>query len=77
VTLRLLVLEKQTGNVQPIAIREVIYSLITRTLPIQLKNTFVEYFNPHQFKVATLGGCEIMVHGVKVILDLHFNWVVL
>jgi hypothetical protein len=45
--------------------------------PIQFKDTFVEHFNPHQFGVATLGGCEIMVHGVKIMLDLHLKWVVL
>ncbi len=46
VTLRLLVLEKQVGGVQPIAIREVIYRLIIRTLAIQFKDTFVEHLVP-------------------------------
>ncbi len=58
-------------------IREVIYQLITHTLAIQFKDTFVEDFNPHQFGVATLGGSEMVVHGVKVMLDLHPKWVVL
>jgi hypothetical protein len=32
-------------------------------------------FNPHQFGVATL--VEIVVHGVRAMLDLHLEWVVL
>jgi len=47
VALQLLVLEKQAGGFQPIAIAKVIYWLITRTLVIQFKDTFVEHFSPH------------------------------
>jgi hypothetical protein len=72
-----LALEKQVEGVRPITIGEVIYQLIAHTLAIQFKNTFAEHFSPHQFGVAMLGGCEIMVHGVRVMLDLHLEWVVL
>ncbi len=58
-------------------IKEVIYRLITRTLAIQFKDTFAKHFNSHQFGVVTSSGCKIMVHGVKVMLDLHLDWVVL
>ncbi len=61
----------------PITIREVIYQLITYTFAIQFKDTFVEHFSPRQFGVATLGKCEMVVHGVKAMLDLHLEWVVL
>jgi len=37
----------------------------------------MEHFCPHQFGVMTRGGCEIMVHGIRMMLDLHPNWVVL
>jgi hypothetical protein len=68
-----LVLEKQVGGVQPIAIGEVIYQLVICTLAIQFNDTFVKHFSPHQFRVATFGECEIMVNGVKVMLDLHMG----
>ncbi len=77
VALRLLVLEKQAGGVWPIMIKEVIYQLVVCTLAIQFKDIFAEHFRPHQFGVAMLGGCKIMVHGVRVMLDLHPEWVVL
>jgi hypothetical protein len=34
-------------------------------------------FNLHQFGVAMVGRCETMVHGVKAMLNLHPEWVVL
>jgi hypothetical protein len=46
-------------------------------LVIQSKDTFVKHFSPHQFGVAMPSGCETMVHGVRVMLDLHLEWVVL
>ncbi len=46
------------------------YCLVAHTLAIQFKDTFVEHFNPHQFGVTTHGKCEIMVHGVRMLLDL-------
>jgi hypothetical protein len=58
-------------------IKEVIYQLVVCTLAIQFKDIFAEHFRPHQFGVAMLGGCKIMVHGVRVMLDLHPEWVVL
>jgi putative Ca2+/H+ antiporter (TMEM165/GDT1 family) len=68
---------KQVKNVRPITIGEVIYQLIAHTLAIQFKDTFAEHFSPHQFGVAMSSGCEIMVRGVRVMLDLHPEWVVL
>ncbi len=54
-----------------------IYSLVTCTLAIQFKDTFVKHFSLYQFGVVMLNRCEIMVHGVKIMLDLHSEWVVL
>jgi hypothetical protein len=58
-------------------IRKVIYQLVIHTLAIQFKNTFVKHFSPHQFGVATPGWCEIVVDGVRAMLDIHLEWVVL
>jgi hypothetical protein len=63
--------------VHPIAIGEVTDYLIACTLVIQFMDTFVEHFNPHQFGVTTRDGCEIMVHGIRTMLNLHLDWVVL
>jgi hypothetical protein len=77
VALQLLVLEKQIRGVRPITIGKVIYQLVAHTLTIRFKDTFAKHFSPHQFGVATLSMCEIVVHGLKVMLDLHLKWVVL
>jgi len=47
------------------------------TLVIQFKDTFAKHFIPHQFGVAMSSKCKTMVHGVRVVLDLHSKWVVL
>jgi hypothetical protein len=58
-------------------IGEVTYCLITHTLVIQFKVTFVEHFSLHQFSVEIHGKCETLVHGIQMMLDLHLDWVVL
>jgi hypothetical protein len=58
-------------------IGKVIYHLIAYTLIIQFKVTFAKHFSPHQFGVVMLNMCKTMVHGVRVVLDLHSKWVVL
>ncbi len=74
---QLLVLEKQAKGVQPISIGKVIYWLIACILAIQFKDTFAKHFSPYKFGMATLGECETMLDGVKAMLDLHPEWVVL
>jgi len=34
-------------------------------------------FVAHQFGMAIKGGCEVVVHGIRGVLDVHFDWVVL
>jgi hypothetical protein len=70
-------LKKQSRSIRPIVINDVTYHLVVHTLVIQCKDTFLEHFNLHQFGVTTCGRCEIMVHGVRMMLNLHPNWVVL
>ncbi len=40
-------------------------------------DTFVKHFIPHQFRVAMSSDYKTMVHGVRVMLDVHLKWVVL
>jgi hypothetical protein len=44
---QLLILEKQTHNIQPILIRNVKYQLVNHALTIQFNNAFVKHFSPH------------------------------
>jgi hypothetical protein len=61
----------------PITINVVTYHLVAYTLAIQFRNIFVNHFSSHQFGVVTYGECEIVVHNVQAMLDLHPHWVVL
>jgi hypothetical protein len=54
-----------------------LYELISNVLCLQFHETFATHFSPHQFGVATKGGCEIVIHSIMCILDLRFDWVVL
>jgi hypothetical protein len=38
---------------------------------------FFTHLLVHQFEVVVRHGCEAMVHGFQVTLDIHLNWVVL
>jgi len=58
-------------------IGKVIYRLVAYTLVIEFKDTFANHFNLHQFGVAMSSKCKTMVHGVRIVLDLHLEWVVL
>ncbi len=55
----------------------VTYHLVAHTLAIQFKNILINHFSLHQFGVVTCGRCEIVVHDVQEMLDLHPHWVVL
>jgi hypothetical protein len=35
------------------------------------------HISPHQFGVATEGGCESIIQGIRCTLDLYLEWVVL
>lgn len=70
-------LEKQSGGICLITINVVTYHLVAHILAIQFRDILVDHFNPHQFGVVTYGECEIMVHDVQAMLDLHPHRVVL
>ncbi len=46
------------------------------TLCLQFRDNFVTHFSSRQFAVATKGGCEAIIHGIRCTLDLYLNWVV-
>jgi hypothetical protein len=64
---------KKTNGIWPIVIKKVIYWLVACTFAFQFKDAFAKDFNPQQFGVASQGGCEMGVHEVCVMLDLHIN----
>jgi hypothetical protein len=68
---------KPSSGVCPIIVGETLYQFTSRTLCFQFHESFVTHFSPHQFGVATKGGCEVVIHGIKWTLDLHLDWVVL
>jgi hypothetical protein len=57
-------------------VREMLYQFTSHILCLRFCNAFVTHFSPHQFKVATKGGYETIIHGIKCALDLHLNWFV-
>jgi hypothetical protein len=34
------------------------------------------HLSPHWFKAVVKRGCEVVIHGIWTILDVHFDWVV-
>jgi hypothetical protein len=52
-------------------IGEMIYCLIVHTLVIQFKYILTKCFSFHQFNVTTCNWCELVIHGVRTMLDLH------
>jgi hypothetical protein len=67
---RLLATIKLLGGVHPIISGESFYQLTSHTLCLQFREAFATHFPPHQFVVATKGGCEVVIHDIKCTLDL-------
>jgi hypothetical protein len=74
---KLLALVKPCGGIWPIAIDETFYQMVNRTFCHQFHDAFSIHLFPHQFGVAIMGGYEVVMHGIRVALDVHPNWVVL
>ncbi|KAL2634525.1 hypothetical protein R1flu_006004 [Riccia fluitans] len=53
----LLALEKPSRGVRPIAMEEILYRLVARSLGFQFWEALADHFSPLQFDVATRGGC--------------------
>jgi hypothetical protein len=72
----LLITTKLSCGVHPIVVGETLYQLTFCTLCFQFCEAFATHFSPHQFGVATKGGCEVIIHGIRCTLDLHPDWVI-
>ncbi len=51
-------------------IGEVTYYLVAHTLVIEFKNNLAEHVN-HQVGVVIRGKCEILVHAIHTMFNLH------
>jgi hypothetical protein len=67
---------KPLGGVCPIVVGEALYRLTSCVLCLQFRETFATHFSPHQFRIATKGGYETSIHGIRCTLDLHPDWVI-
>ncbi len=68
-----LTMTKPSSEVRPIAVKRVVYQFTNRVICLQFCDVFASHFSPHQFKIATKGGCETIIHGIKCILNLHLD----
>jgi len=75
-TAHFLIMTKPSSGVCLVVVGETLYCLISHTLYLQFRDAFATQFSPHQFGVATKGKCEVVIHGIMCIFDLHFDWVV-
>ncbi|GAQ93619.1 hypothetical protein KFL_017180010, partial [Klebsormidium nitens] len=70
---RLLALAKAVPDgpdgVRPIAIAEVFQRLVSRSIALQMRDAFQQFFSPLQFAVSTPGGCESIIAGIRALLD--------
>ena len=71
---RLLALAKTVPDgpdgVRPIAIAEVLQRLVSRSIALQMRDAFQQFFSPLQFAVSTPGGCESIIAGIRALLDV-------
>jgi hypothetical protein len=68
---------KDKKGLYPIGIGEMFLQLISWFIILQLWGSFQEHLSPHQFGVSTPKGCETILFGIKTLLDLHPNWIVM
>jgi len=73
----ILVMTKPLGGIYPIVVRETLYPFTNHAFCFQFHEAFATHFSPHQFGVASKGGCETVIHNIKCTLNLHLDRVVL
>jgi hypothetical protein len=71
--IRLLTRTKPLSGICPIVVRETLYWFTKHILCLQFCDAFATHLFSHQFGVASKGGCEIIIHGIKCTLNLHPN----
>jgi hypothetical protein len=67
---------KLSGGIYPILVGETLYQFTSHILCLHFHDTFTTHLSTHQFDVATKGGREVVIHGIKCTLDLHLNCIV-
>ncbi len=55
---------------------ETLYRFTSCVLCLHICDAFATHFSSHQFEIATKGGCEVFIHGIRCTMTFHFNWVV-
>ncbi len=70
---RLLALAKPFGSIQLIIVGEILYWLVSRTLCLQFCDTFFIHLSLHQFGVVVKGPCEVVIHNIRITLDVHID----
>ena len=58
-------IDGQPDGVRPLAVGEVLHRLVARAVGLQLRDRFQQHFAPLQYGVATPGGCEAIVAGIR------------
>ncbi len=74
---KLLAMAKDINGLRLIAIDEMFLQLINCSIVIQLRGPFQEHLSPHQFGVLTFGNYEAIPFGIRTLLDLHPDWVMM
>jgi hypothetical protein len=73
----LLAMAKDTRGLRLIAIGKVFFQFINYSIVVQLQRSFQKHLSPHKFGVPTHGGCETILFGIKALLDLHLDWILM
>ncbi len=53
------------------------YWLVCKALCLQFWDVLFFHLSLHQFGVIVSDGCEVVVHGIRIVLDVHPDWVLL
>jgi hypothetical protein len=62
-------IDGQPDGVRPLAVGEVLHMLVARAVGLQLRDRFQLHFAPLQYGVATPGGCEAIVAGIRAYIE--------
>eukprot|EP00973_Karenia_brevis_P036316 5008643-Karenia_brevis.AAC.1 len=66
----------EAPDVRPIGVGECIRRAINSALMADMKPCFAQHFWPQQAAVGTPSGISLVIFGVRSLLELHPNWVV-
>jgi hypothetical protein len=62
-------IDGQPDGVRQLAVGEVLHKFVARTVDLQLRDRFQQHFAPLQYGVATPGGCEAVVAGLRAYIE--------